>query len=88
MWGRWGGGEIRIIVEVIGAMRAMARKGNFKKQLKELADETFFVDDLCELPVNTNQTEINYVDVCVNYNEALDLLIQELFLIELDELAA
>lgn len=44
MWGRWGGGEIRIIVEVIGAMRAMARKGNFKKQLKELADETFFVN--------------------------------------------
>ncbi len=54
----------------------IARKGNLKKQLKELADETFFVDDLCELPVNTNQTEINYVDVCVNYNEALDLLIE------------
>lgn len=54
----------------------MARKGNLKKQLKELADETFFVDDLCDLPVNTNQTEINYVDVCVNYNEALDLLIE------------
>ncbi len=54
----------------------IARKGNLKKQLKELADETFFVDDLCELLVNTNETQINAVDVCVNYNEALDLLIE------------
>lgn len=54
----------------------IARKGSLKKQLKELANETFFVDDLCDLPVNTNQTEINSVDVCVNYNEALDLLIE------------
>jgi hypothetical protein len=54
----------------------MARKGNLKKQLKELADETLFVDDLFEFPVNTNQTEINSVDICVNYNEALDFLIE------------
>ncbi len=53
-----------------------AQKGNVKQKLKELADEFHFVDDLPQLIVEKNQSQITFINSQINYNEAIEYLIE------------
>jgi hypothetical protein len=54
----------------------LAQIGNLKQKLKELADEFYFVDDLSRLMSNKNQSQIISVVSQINYNEAIEYLIE------------
>jgi uncharacterized LabA/DUF88 family protein len=53
-----------------------AKRGNVKKSLKELANEFHFVDELPQLVGEKKQPQITSVKVQINYNEAIEYLIE------------
>ncbi|MEH2303639.1 MAG: NYN domain-containing protein [Nostoc sp.] len=54
----------------------LAQIGNVKQKLKELADEFYFLDDLPQLISEKNQPQIISVVSQINYNEAIEYLIE------------
>ncbi|MBD2559828.1 MULTISPECIES: NYN domain-containing protein [Nostoc] len=52
----------------------LAKKGNVKQKLQELADEFYFLDDLPQLINDTNLPKIISVVSQINYNEAIEYL--------------
>ncbi|MBW4611837.1 MAG: NYN domain-containing protein [Desmonostoc vinosum HA7617-LM4] len=53
-----------------------AQKGNVKKDLKGLANEFHFIDDLPKLVNHINQTQATSIKSKINYNEAIKYLIE------------
>ncbi|MFN6460265.1 MAG: NYN domain-containing protein [Nostoc sp. DedVER02] len=54
----------------------LAQIGNVKQKLKELADEFYFLDDLSRLISDKNQPQIISVVPQINYNDAIDYLVE------------
>jgi len=55
-----------------------AQRGNVKQKLKELADEFHFVDELPQLVNNKTQPQTTYIEFKINYNEAVEYLIESI----------
>lgn len=53
-----------------------ARKGNVKQKLKELANEFYFIDEISQLVDDKTQPQTNSVHCKINYNEAVEYLIE------------